>query len=294
MENRIRQLREKVGLSQQALAELVGTSQQQIARIETGTQSVKLDLALRIALALKSDLGRVFPGTASLVGRGKSKKSRSELVELHYDAEALQKFDSAGVDLDPATWVLQLRMRARISLAFVISTADAMRLRRNIYNPDPSTPFFIFKSSQVAVALNLNHLFHYYELWDKHTPADWHDSNVSTEQVSVYLSDSRRPLRFDVVGDEGSPDDEDDEGQLRRLLGMLELSAEPGEFINFMDMDGEHAFFRAEEIAILTIPLRDLDARLNDALLDAEYGAEDDEADSNSKDEVDPGNTRPR
>jgi transcriptional regulator with XRE-family HTH domain len=277
MENRIRQIREKVGLSQQALAELVGTSQQQIARIETGTQSVKLDLALRIALALKSDLGRVFPGTASLVGRGKSRKSRSELVELHYDAEALRKFDSAGVDLDPATWVLQLRMRGRINLGFVVSTADAVRLRRNIYNPDPSTPFFIFNSSQVAVALNLNHLFHYYELWDKHTPADWHDPDISTEQVSVYLSDSRKPIRLDVEVDEGFPDEEDERGQLRGILTMLQLSVEPGEFISFMDEDGEHAFFRAEEIAIMTIPLRDLDARLNDALLDAEYGTEDDD-----------------
>jgi transcriptional regulator with XRE-family HTH domain len=41
-ENRIRELRKKKGLSQQALAEAAKTSQQRIQRIESSTQQARL------------------------------------------------------------------------------------------------------------------------------------------------------------------------------------------------------------------------------------------------------------
>lgn len=59
--NRIRVVREELGLSQQALATKIGTSQQQVQRIEAGMQSVRHDLALKICAALGTPIGKVFP-----------------------------------------------------------------------------------------------------------------------------------------------------------------------------------------------------------------------------------------
>ena len=54
--NRIKELRQKRGLSQADLAEMTGLIQQNIARIETGKYSTGLDILSKIAAALKCDL----------------------------------------------------------------------------------------------------------------------------------------------------------------------------------------------------------------------------------------------
>jgi transcriptional regulator with XRE-family HTH domain len=281
MKNRVRAMREKRGLTQRALADAIGTSQQQIQRLETDATSVKLDIALRVCDALEAELSQLFPGTRQLVGTGKQRKSRKELVELHYDSAALRTFNEAGIDLDPATWILKLRLRGGTTPTFVIATAEAERLRRNLEDRSSSSSFFVFNSSLVVVALNWKHLLHYHELWDGHVDADWHDPAISSEDVSVYLADSPTPLLFDAYPDEGDPQSDNDTGRLRGLLFELETFLEPGEFVSFMDTDGEHAFFRADDVALMTIPLRLVNEQLNADMVEAE----EDEADGAESDD---------
>ena len=49
MANRLRELRERGGLSQKALGESVGTSQEQIQRLETGERKLTVEWAKRLA-----------------------------------------------------------------------------------------------------------------------------------------------------------------------------------------------------------------------------------------------------
>src|SRR5699024_9475549 len=137
--------------------------------------------------------------------------TRGELVELHYDRDALREFESAGIDLDPATWYLKLRLRGGATMVFVIPTAEARRLRHNLLDRDPSSPFFVFHSSRVAVAVNLNHLLHYHELWDVRVPFDWQDEGIASEVVSVFLNDSATPLTFEVDPDEVEEGEEEED-----------------------------------------------------------------------------------
>ena len=67
IENQIKVLREKKGLSQRQLATLVGTSQQQIQRIETGKQSIRFGLALEVCKALEMPMETVFPQTKKVL-----------------------------------------------------------------------------------------------------------------------------------------------------------------------------------------------------------------------------------
>jgi putative transcriptional regulator len=71
MENRIRPLREARGWSQHDLATAAGTSQQQVARIEAGTQSVRLELALALAAALEAELAEVVPDARRPLARAR-------------------------------------------------------------------------------------------------------------------------------------------------------------------------------------------------------------------------------
>jgi len=56
----LRNLREKMNVSQQELAELVGTGQPSIARLESGRTTPKLDVVARIAHALGYELAITF------------------------------------------------------------------------------------------------------------------------------------------------------------------------------------------------------------------------------------------
>ena len=59
--NNIRKLRfEQDEMTQQALAEIVGVTRQTVVAIEKGKYSPSLEVAFRIALALKKPLDEVF------------------------------------------------------------------------------------------------------------------------------------------------------------------------------------------------------------------------------------------
>jgi DNA-binding XRE family transcriptional regulator len=51
----LRQARQAAGISQESLAHAVGTTHQTYASVELGKQSIKLDLALRVAEQLGYD-----------------------------------------------------------------------------------------------------------------------------------------------------------------------------------------------------------------------------------------------
>ena len=55
--------RRRLGFSQAQLAELAGMTQQAVSAIETGSVSPRITTARRIAVALRTDLESLFPGS---------------------------------------------------------------------------------------------------------------------------------------------------------------------------------------------------------------------------------------
>lgn len=237
MENRIRPLREARGWSQHDLATAAGTSQQQVARIEAGTQSVRLELALALAAALEADLAEVFPDARRPLARVRKKRAGRA---------------RAG-EPEPATWFLSLRLRGGTTLDFVAPSAVARALRERLAARAPASPFFVFESGPVALALNLDHLVHYHELWDGTGPDDWHDERVPEAQVAIFLAEGGAPLLFDA-GDRGSAGDAGAGAHPRDLLDLLDTAVRANEFVSFRDADGEEAFFRAGDVALISVP----------------------------------------
>lgn len=62
MKNRVRELRHRLGWTQQELSEKVGASRQTVVGIESGDQDPRLRLAVRIAQAFEKPVEEVFPG----------------------------------------------------------------------------------------------------------------------------------------------------------------------------------------------------------------------------------------
>ena len=57
---RIKELREKRGISQEKLAEIVGMESRHISRIETGKSFTKIENIYKIALTLNVDIDKLF------------------------------------------------------------------------------------------------------------------------------------------------------------------------------------------------------------------------------------------
>lgn len=234
MENRIRPLREARGWSQHDLATAAGTSQQQVARIEAGTQSVRLELALALAAALEAELAEVFPDARRPLARARKRRAGRA---------------RAG-EPEPATWFLSLRLRGGTTVDVVVPSAVARALRERLAARAPASPFFVFDAGPVALAVNLDHLLHYHELWDGTGPDDWHDERLPEAQVGIFLAEGGAPLLFDPA-----PRDDATAGtHPLDLIDLLDTAVRASDFVSFRDADGEEAFFRAGDLALVSVP----------------------------------------
>jgi len=251
MKNNIRQQRHKLGLTQKQLADLAGTSQQQIQRIEAG-QYVKLDLATKICASLQSTLEELFPSTKKAIARF-SKKSPAKRAEP--DAELDNAMDEAGIDVDPAEWSIRYRLKNGLEGVWRLSSKDKDRLISCSQNPGKF--FFCGTSHNREFAVSMRHLSFFQPCFDYGTIVEEHDENEPND-VKVYLADSTIPLVFQVEPDCELNEDETDEGELRNLLYSFDDFDEHTEedpFIHFNDEDGEYAFLRTDQVALIEIPL---------------------------------------
>ena len=132
--NKIRDIRKKKGLTQRQLAEAVDSSQQQIQRIETGSQSVRFDLALKICAALDTPMERIFPKTKKTLV--KSRKKDNTMEDFLSDADLKQDMEKAGVDMDPLAWTFKYRLRGGTEGFFPISSIEKKRLWRAVQRAD--------------------------------------------------------------------------------------------------------------------------------------------------------------
>jgi DNA-binding XRE family transcriptional regulator len=249
--NNIQKRRTKLGLSQRKLAELVGTSQQQIQRIEAGVQAARLEIATRICAALNAQMVEIFPQTKKVLPRLVLRED--PYAELVSNERCVAEMGKAGIDTNPEFWHLRVRLRSRVEKLLPITATDQKRLWSQLQNRD--TEFVVLDSGDKRVAINIEHLLCWQFLWDAEAPIP--KKSEEDDGLYVFFSDSEKPLRFDVDADEkklGKDDEGDEVVQLRGLLRDLERSDEDT-IVSFEDSDGEYAFFRANEISMVELPL---------------------------------------
>lgn len=235
-------------MTQKALAKAVGTSQQQIQRIETSKQAVKMQLAAQICKALACNFSDAFPAA-----QGREQIVKNLKQEFTEPGESANNEEKTGLDADPLHWTLILMFRGGSKQFFPVSAGTVKRLRRVAEGRFPE--FFCFDSENVQAAVNLNHVLHFHTIWDqerRHLQPK--DCEYTENQIAVTIAGIPEPLKFGV-----DPDDQDDHsnrsysGQLTELMKRLQEEPNCSEFIHFQDEDGEDAFFRVEDVALITL-----------------------------------------
>ncbi|QDE81678.1 hypothetical protein BHS07_08965 [Myxococcus xanthus] len=114
--------------------------------------------------------------------------------------------------------------------------------------------FMVFETESLTVALNRKALAYAHLLFDAAFLAKEDEEAMG---VSVYFLNQNEPLDLDVEPDEPPEDEEEDEGQMRNLLFELEHIVDRDQVFVVTDVDGETAFIRAANVALIEIP-RDL------------------------------------
>lgn len=245
--NRISELRKARGLTQRALAELAGTSQQQVQRIEASVQGVRLELATRIASALGSQLGNVFP----FMENGRRVKG---LASSKY-ALKREQFVEAGIDPDPVVWTVKLFAHDGRVFLYQVASDEKARLQQLVSNGDGR--FVVFTSETHRVALNLKKFVATQFLFDPPDVAEEINEKPEKLELSLHPIASKDPIAFGVDPDENSQE-EDDEGSSSQLQGLffyLELGLEEDEVVSFDDIDGETVYIRPTEVLAIEVPL---------------------------------------
>jgi transcriptional regulator with XRE-family HTH domain len=248
--------RKSRGLTQRALADLAGTSQQQVQRIEAGIQGVRLELATRIANALGSQLGDVFP----FMENGRRVKG---LAASRYALKREQLVE-AGIDPDPAVWTVKLFAHDGRVFLYQVPSDEKARLERMVSDGDGR--FVIFTSDTHRVALNLRKFAATQFLFDFDLVDSTNESPEKLE-LSLHLIASKEPVAFDVEPDQKSQEEADDDSssQLQNLFFYLEMGQEEDEVISFDDVDGESVYVRTTEVLAIEVPLVCVEPALQNA-----------------------------
>jgi transcriptional regulator with XRE-family HTH domain len=280
-ENNVRKLRERAGITQRDLASKVGTSQQQIQRIEAGIQAVRLDVAVQLSAAFGVRLAELFPKAAMPLARAKKRPSTDphELIRLYKDEKAATELEAAGLDMELENWFFQFVLRNGLKATLPISGPDYHHLWRRVQSRDRRN-FLVFDSGPHRYAINGDHLLFCHFLFE---PPDRQEEEEVSEHIEakVYLSTGAEPLNFDLdlaEGDENNDLDDPSEWQnvfahLDGLSGSLE-DAEVDR-ISFVDVDGERAFFRTDDVAMLQVSLTAVEERMADSMEECEHSADD-------------------
>lgn len=254
MENRVRQVRKARNLSQRDLAELAGTSQQQIQRIEAGRIAAKLELAARISAALEKPLNSVFPGAARVLKGAEKEMATTKCLP----DTAWQEMRHIGLEGDPRVWTWKVLLRGHTEpMHFPISAAAHSYLYSAIQREggdDGSMSFVVFDTEDRRIALNLSQLAFCQFLFEYGETEE--EVEKESCNVEIFFNGIEASLSVEVDVDDGDPDDEDDEGQCRYMLYMLETFTAPSDRYRLRDVDGEDAFVRAGDIALLAVPLQ--------------------------------------
>jgi DNA-binding XRE family transcriptional regulator len=266
MSNRVKLLRKQLGLTQRQLANQAGISQQQIQRIEAGLSTAKLDTATKICEALGKPMNTVFPGSTNAIMKVIGEMETSRYLPSKEDRDTIR---ATGIELDPCVWKCKVWMAGHSNyFLFSISSQVHDRLFSAVQgeaSSEDSMSFVVFDTETHRVAINLAELACCQFLFDPLTHISVEksvDEDERDHSVEIFLIGSTEPLEFDV--DTEDPDEEDGLGQMGHIFYMLDTSTPPDYRFHFDDSDGESAFIRSGNIAMLKVPLKVLESDLED------------------------------
>jgi transcriptional regulator with XRE-family HTH domain len=273
MANNVKALRLSKSISLENLADRVGAPPGLIHKVESNRRLAEINLAKAICLALGRPIEWVFPG---------SKEALATLDEelagpTHVSQETFAGLRKVGLEGDTRQYTLKVLLRGHEDpLFYSFAPNELDRLFEAVQQEeaiDSGLSFIVFDSEYVRVAINLRSMIFCHFLWDlgsykliRTEPDEPIEDDEGPDQtVHVFFGENPTPVTISAEAEDG-PDLESDQSYLNFIFCALDGSCEPQERLQIVDEDGESAFLRAGDIALLTAPLWVLDSSELDVL----------------------------
>lgn len=257
MNNNVRELRKAAQMTQAALAEAANTSQQQIQRIESGSQTVRLDVAQAIAKVLKVPLAKVFPAEAPPIDESLDAFPEFQAtVARLFKERANRRFDDSGL-----VHRILVSLRGGHSLEFPVSEFDSKRLRRLLLDGNPDQGYLAFDSETHLIAINRRHITRAQTVFDRVDPSTDVETLVTSagettildaDNLVVLMATEPLPVKIGVDIDDGDLES-DPPGHLAQLFYELEAGFHDSGFCSFQDIDDKSAFFAVDDVAAIAV-----------------------------------------
>lgn len=251
MQNRIRELRTKRGLTQEELAERSRTTEEQIQRVEGGVQAARLSVAAAIAEALDTSVAEAFPEIVPYLKRMEQAKRRGD--DPPDDEDFFCEAEAAGIDLDTRIWTVLYELRCGFSGRYTIGSRDRVQLLTDLesFTEDDAVGFWRFDSGPRRILLDLSELSLCRLCFDVDfgliSSSSQYEEDANEEDFSVvfYLKSGGAPI---TVG-------------LEPCAPLIEpppfLPPPSGDecMLSFVDADDEPVFVRTRDIALIDVAL---------------------------------------
>lgn len=243
----------------------------------------RFDLVVRLCAALEEPLTKVFPSTKAAVAAVQQKGTPTVEAILE-DSEFRNQMESAGIDMDPQAHTFAYRLRGGANGALHISGPEEKRIW-HLVQDDDTEPFMVFDSCDRRIAINRRHLLFCHFLFDSphvevvEESTGSGDDDEEAASLLIYMADTPEPIALGIDADSadlsaviegettGARVDEQ-AYQLQMLFQMLEGwdgQHEPDRREHITDVDGETAWFRLADVAMVSAPIEYVDVAQHEA-----------------------------
>lgn len=198
--NNLRSRREKLEMTQKAVAEAVGISQQHLQRLEAGTSPLRLPLAEKIAKTLSSSIDDLFPQLAKVVRRDHALLTAGD----HEARQMIDEWEKAGIDIDAGYWQVYWHISGHGTEFARVSGATARRLIDE--SESNASGFMVFDSDtrRYAVALRDEIVMEFRRENELDEMALHPMVSLGDRRVKVYASGRNSYLEYYVDPDEAA------------------------------------------------------------------------------------------
>ncbi len=263
MENKICELRREKGLSIKKIGDAVGTSQQHIELIEKGLSSPHFDLAVKICKVLGAPFQTVFPTTKDAIASYHRRKDLNE--GFFQDDEFLNDMLSAGIDINFEQWFFSYALRGGAEGNLPISNTEKQKLSTAVQRILHTSPYAVFDSPYHRILLNLDHLIFWQFLFEGQLPIKPKNKGLEdkNDYVFVYVYDRATPFKLRVNPDTALLKNATDweAAQLQSIIMTAERIEKTNVFM-ITDQEGEVSFFKIRDVALMKIPLENVEIGL--------------------------------
>jgi len=212
----------------------------------------------------------VFPSTKMPINSYRFRKKKDALTQM--DKKFTDDMKNAGMDMDSRKWFFSYSLRGGKEGSFSISGILIDRLFKAVQRRPANQPFVVFDSDSKRIIINLDHLIYCQFLFEKPELENENDEIEDSEYaINVYTIDRPNSFDFDVDPDEFDIDTVEGETaelenvQFQKIVYETEKFGYDNDAIMFTDSDGETAFFRTRDVAMMEIPIEVVEPSISEA-----------------------------